>query len=73
VKIKIISPDRGNAETWTALLRGDASFEATTIVRALRDVNVLVNGSRPDLVLVETSTPQDSREAIPQILLLGGS
>jgi len=59
VKIKIVTPDRANAEAWTALLSGERSFEVKPVVRALRDVNVLVNGSHPDLVLVETTTPQD--------------
>jgi pilus assembly protein CpaE len=59
MKLKLISPHRHNAEAWGDALRAEPSIEVTTIVRALRDVNVIVNGSRPDLVLVETHTPQD--------------
>jgi DNA-binding response OmpR family regulator len=40
-------------------LRAERTFEVACIVLALRDVNVIVNGSRPDVVLVETNTPQD--------------
>ena len=59
MKIKLITPDPYNAEAWAEALRVERAFEVTPIVRALRDVNVIVNGSRPDLVLVETTTPQD--------------
>ena len=59
MKIKLITPDPYNAEAWSEALRVERAFEVTPIVRALRDVNVIVNGSRPDLVLVETTTPQD--------------
>ena len=59
LKIKLITPDPHNAEAWCAALRAERSFEVTCIVRALHDVNVIVNGSRPDLVLVETTTEQD--------------
>lgn len=59
MKIKLITPHPHNAEAWAEALRAERAFAVTPIVRALRDVNVLVNGSRPDLVLVETTTPQD--------------
>lgn len=59
MKIKLITPDPDHAEAWAQALRVEPAFEVTPIVRALRDVNVIVNGSRPDLVLVETTTPQD--------------
>ncbi|MDO8778829.1 MAG: AAA family ATPase [Burkholderiaceae bacterium] len=59
MKIKLITPDPVNAETWTKALRAEPAFHVTPIVRALCDVTVIVNGSRPDLVLVETTTPQD--------------
>jgi pilus assembly protein CpaE len=59
MKLKLISPHEHNAEAWSEALRAEPAIEITTIVRALRDVNVIVNGSRPDLVLVETHTPQD--------------
>jgi pilus assembly protein CpaE len=59
VKIKLITPDPHNAKAWSDALRAERTFEVACIVLALRDVNVIVNGSRPDVVLVETNTPQD--------------
>jgi pilus assembly protein CpaE len=59
VKIKIITPDALHGEAWTAALRTERAFDVALIVRELHTVNVLVNGSRPDLVLVETTTPKD--------------
>ncbi|MEP6872772.1 MAG: AAA family ATPase [Burkholderiales bacterium] len=59
MKIKLITPDQHNATAWSEALRVERGVEVAAIVSALRDVNVLVNGSRPDLVLVETTTPQD--------------
>jgi pilus assembly protein CpaE len=59
VKIKLITPDPHNAKAWSDALRVERAFEVASIVHALRDVNVIVNGTRPDLVLVETTTPQD--------------
>ena len=59
MKIKLITPDPHNAKAWSDALRAERTFEVACIVLALRDVNVIVNGSRPDVVLVETNTPQD--------------
>ena len=59
MKIKLITPNPLNAEAWTDVLRVEPAFHVTPIVRTMRDVNVIVNGSFPDLVLVETTTPQD--------------
>lgn len=59
MKIKLITPDALNAAAWTDALRIEPAFEVTSVARALSDVSVIVNGSRPDLVLVETTTPQD--------------
>jgi len=59
VKIKLITPDPHNAKAWSDALRAERAFEVACIVKSLRDVNVIVNGSRPDLVLVETTTPED--------------
>ncbi len=59
MKIKLITPDPHNAKAWSEALRAERAFDVACIVQALRDVNVIVNGSRPDLVLVETTTPQD--------------
>lgn len=59
MKIKLITPNPHNAKAWSEALRVERAFEVACIVHALRDVNVIVNGTRPDLVLVETTTPQD--------------
>jgi pilus assembly protein CpaE len=59
MKIKLITPDAGHATAWSEALRAERSFDLTTIIRPLRDVNVIVNGSRPDIVLVETTTTED--------------
>ena len=59
MKIKLITPDASNAAAWVAALRTEPAFEVNLVERSLRDVNVLVNGSHPDMVLVETTTPQD--------------
>jgi pilus assembly protein CpaE len=59
VKIKLITPDQRHADAWCEALRAQRVFEVTPIVRELRSVNVIVNGSRPDIVLAETTTPQD--------------
>ena len=59
MKIKLITPNAHNAEAWAEALKAERAFEVTPIIRALREVNVIVNGSRPDVVLVETTTPQD--------------
>jgi pilus assembly protein CpaE len=59
MKIKLITPNANNADAWAQALAVERAFDVTTIVRALHDVSVIVNGSRPDLVLVETTTPQD--------------
>ena len=59
MKIKLITPNQHNAHAWREALRVERAFEVASIVLALRDVNVIVNGSRPDVVLVETTTPQD--------------
>jgi pilus assembly protein CpaE len=59
MKIKLITPDQRNADAWSKALRAERAFEVACIVRALHDVSVVVNGSRPDVVLVETTTPQD--------------
>jgi pilus assembly protein CpaE len=59
VKIKLISPDARNADAWTNALRAEAAFEVFPIVRSLREVNVIVNGSRPDVVLAEVATADE--------------
>ena len=59
MKIKVITPDAAHGEAWTMALRQERAFDVALIVRDLHTVNVLVNGSRPDLVLVETTTSKD--------------
>src|SRR5439155_2059399 len=60
MKIKLVTPQHGIAVSWTAALRdSDESFDVCSELRPLHTVNVLVNGSRPDLVVVETTTPDD--------------
>jgi pilus assembly protein CpaE len=59
VKITLITPDARNAEAWGEALRTERAFHVTSHVQALRHVHVIVNGSRPDLVLVETTTAED--------------
>ena len=59
MKIKLITPNQHNAKAWSEALLIESAFDVTCIVQALRDVNVIVNGSRPDVVLVETNTPPD--------------
>jgi pilus assembly protein CpaE len=59
MKIKLITPDARHADAWMSALAAEPALHAHPIVRPLRDVNVLVNGSRPDMVVAETVTPQD--------------
>ena len=60
MKLKIITPDARHAQDWSDALAGaDRSLALECIVKPLHEVNVLVNGSRPDLVVVETTEPRD--------------
>jgi pilus assembly protein CpaE len=60
MKIKIITPRVINAEAWVKAL---GTLAPAPVVEAhaqqLRNVNVLVNGIRPDLVLAETTGSED--------------
>ena len=64
MKIKIVTPHADNARAWAAALGSDdsMSFDVSLDVQPLHQVNVLVNGSRPELVVVETTTPRDLAE-----------
>lgn len=63
MKLKVISPIASHAQAWAdALSRASGGLHAECIVKPLPAVNVLVNGSRPDLVVVETTSPQDFNE-----------
>ncbi len=56
MKLKIVSPAAAHAETWQAALQAaQPGSEITTTIQPLHRVNVLVNGSRPDLVIAETT------------------
>lgn len=59
MKIKIVTPDSLHAQLWAAALSSGGSFKVGTVVQPLHTVNVLVNGSRPDLVVVEVLSPRD--------------
>ena len=61
MKITLITPDPQNARAWTHALRVESGFEVWHIKQALCNVLELapVSGNRPDMVLVETTTPQD--------------
>ncbi len=54
MKIKLITPNAGHAREWHAALAGLGGLSVDVIDKALRSVNVLINGSRPDLVVAET-------------------
>lgn len=59
MKIKLITPHPANAQAWSEALRAEGGHDVHAMVSPLREVNVIINGSRPDLVLAETVTPQD--------------
>ena len=59
MKIKIVTPDSTHAQAWGEALSAGVSFKVGTVVHALHEVNVLINGSRPDLVVVEVLAPRD--------------
>lgn len=60
MKIKIVTPDSLHAQAWAAALSvANSGFAISTLVQPLHAVNVLVNGSRPDLVVVEVLSQRD--------------
>ena len=60
MKIKLITPDNQHATVWAAALSAaDPAFSVASLVQPLHAVNVLVNGSRPDLVVVEVVLARD--------------
>jgi pilus assembly protein CpaE len=60
MKIRIVSPNRSDAESWAAeLRRAERSFEVIVDVQSLHAANVLINGSRVDLVIVDAASEQD--------------
>ncbi|QPF73552.1 AAA family ATPase [Roseateles sp. DAIF2] len=59
MKVKLITPDAAHAEAWGRALRSESAVALTIVERPMREVNAIVNGSRPDLLVVETPTPED--------------
>lgn len=60
MKLKIITPDNLHAQQWAAALSAASTgFSVGSLVQPLHAVNVLVNGSRPDLVVVEVASARD--------------
>ena len=59
MKVKIITPDRAAAQAWGDALRSQGGFDVKEVVSALHDTSAVISGSRPDLVLVQTTGPQD--------------
>lgn len=59
MKVKIITPDRAAAQAWGDALRSEGGFDVKEVVSALHDTSAVINGSRPDLVLVQTGGAQD--------------
>jgi len=60
MKIKIITADSSRGDAWQASLSSLAAASLVELVaKPLRDVNVLVNGSHPELVVAETSHEGD--------------
>ena len=59
MKVKIVTPDQANARAWGDALRSQGGFDVKEVVSALNEASIAINGSRPDLVLVQTTSPQD--------------
>lgn len=60
MKIRIVTPVQAHAATWTtALQRAERTFEVVAYEQSLHQVNALVNGTRPDLVVAEAASARD--------------
>lgn len=59
MKVKIVTPDTAHAFAWTEALRAEPAFAVAALERPLREVNAIVNGSRPDLLLAESGSAED--------------
>ncbi len=59
MKITLVTPDAQNAKAWSAALRDERGFDVTALTSGLREASVMLNGSAPDMLLVETTTPKD--------------
>ena len=69
MKLKIVSPSQEHAAAWRPALLGTPGVSAVEVViRPLLGVNALVNGSQPDLVVVETTNAAEF-EALERLAL----
>ena len=59
MRVKIVTPDAAHARAWMEALRADTAFAVGALEKPLREVNAIVNGSRPDLLLAETASTED--------------
>ncbi len=59
MKVKIVTAEPAHAFAWTEALRAEPAFSVTALERPLREVNAIVNGSRPDLLLAECAAAED--------------
>lgn len=59
MKVKVITPDPHHAQAWADALQAEKALSVHCIVKSLQDVLVIVNGSKPDLVVVETLSTRD--------------
>jgi len=59
VRVKVVTPDAAHARAWTEALHADPAFAVTALEKPLHDVNAIVNGSRPDLLLAEIMSTED--------------
>ncbi|NCT84026.1 MAG: response regulator/pilus assembly protein [Comamonadaceae bacterium] len=59
MRVKLITPDSAHARAWAQALQGESAIVLTTLEQSVREVNAIVNGNRPDLLVVETPGPED--------------
>ena len=60
MKLKIVTASTRHADEWkAALLAAVPGAEVSTVLQSLHSVSVLVNGSCPDVLVVETVSPKD--------------
>lgn len=59
MRVKLITPDAAHAQAWAQALRGESAIVLTTLEQSVREVSAIINGSRPDLLVVETPSPED--------------
>ncbi|HJV62344.1 MAG TPA: AAA family ATPase [Albitalea sp.] len=60
MKIRIVTAQPDNAQAWAQALRaGDPGAELSTELRAPQDLSQMLDGSRPDVLIAEATTPAD--------------